>query len=114
MNILWESDEPMIASAILKKGNGLKLTTVRASIKKLLEKKCIEPAGVVHSGTVLSQSYRPIITKDDYISDVKLGINNVLQEETLFAYYLDSLEDMDTLLKLEKVIQNKKKELERK
>lgn len=66
MSILWESDKPLVASEIAKKGENLTINTVQALLKKLMNQKYIKVADIVYSGTVLSRCYTPVISSDEY------------------------------------------------
>ena len=112
MNVLWGSDKPMIASDILKAKDDFNINTVQATLRTLVKKKYIEIADIVYSGTVLSRSYRPILKREEVTSDVDLGIKSVFKKADLFARYVDEINDLDSILKLEKVLEEKKKELE--
>lgn len=59
LNILYQTDAPMMATDIVNKGEGLTQSTVTAVLRTLLKKELIEVAGVTHSGKVLSRTYRP-------------------------------------------------------
>lgn len=62
LNILWKSEEPMMATDIVNAGDratGLTQSTVTAVLRKLLQAKMVEVVGVTHSGKVLSRTYRP-------------------------------------------------------
>ncbi len=112
MNVLWGSNKPMIASDILKSRDDFNINTVQATLRTLVKKKYIEIADIVYSGTVLSRSYRPILKREEVTSDVDLGIKSVFKKVDLFARYVDEINDLDSILKLEKVLEEKKKELE--
>ena len=62
MNVLWEAGRPMIASDIPGVQPSLSINTVQSVLKKLLMRNFIEVDKIVHSGTVLTRSYRPIIS----------------------------------------------------
>ena len=66
LNILWDSDEPMTASQIVKANPDLTINTVQAVIRKLLKASLIEIADIVYSGTVLCRSYRPTLTENEF------------------------------------------------
>lgn len=59
LNILWKSDEPMMATDIVNSKLGLTQSTVTAVLRKLLRDELVEVAGITHSGRVLSRTYRP-------------------------------------------------------
>ena len=112
MNVLWESQKPMIASEIMKKREDFNINTVQSTLRTLVKKKYIEVADIVYSGTVLSRSYRPVLKREEVTTDVELGMKAVLKKANLFARYVDEIDDLDTIVKLEKVLEEKKKELE--
>ena len=66
MNVLWEEGKPMIASKIPEKRPELSINTVQSVLKNLLQREFIEVADIVQSGTVLSRSYAPVITPEEY------------------------------------------------
>ena len=57
LKILWEHNEPMMATDIVNVGEGLTQSTVTAVLRKLLRAGLVEVAGVTHSDTVLSRTY---------------------------------------------------------
>lgn len=59
LNVLWKSDEPMMATDIVNAKLGLTQSTVTAVLRKLLNDNLVEVSGVTHSGRVLSRTYRP-------------------------------------------------------
>ena len=70
LNILWKSEQPMMATDIVNAGEGLTQSTVTAVLRKLLHAKLVEVAGVTHSGKVLSRTYRPTeASKDAILND---------------------------------------------
>lgn len=66
MNILWNTEKPLIASEISEAKPDLTINTVQAVLRKLLKYQFIEIADIVYSGTVLSRSYRPTITSEEF------------------------------------------------
>lgn len=67
LNILWKSEEPMMATDIVNAKLGLTQSTVTAVLRKLLRDNLVEVAGVTHSGRVLSRTYRPTEESRDII-----------------------------------------------
>lgn len=113
MNILWESDTPLIASEIEKKREDLNINTVQSTLRTLLKKNYIEVADIVYSGTVLSRSYRPLLKREEVMSEFDLKVSNILKKSNLFARYIDEINDLNTIINLEETLQKKKKELEK-
>ena len=66
LHILWDSDESMTASQIVSQDAGLTVNTVQAVLRKLLKCNLVEVDKIVYSGTVLSRSYRPVISEVDF------------------------------------------------
>lgn len=87
LNILWQSDEPMMATDIVNAKLGLTQSTVTAVLRKLLKDELVEVAGVTHSGRVLSRTYRPSESSRDIIlqnfTDQYNSFSNVISESTL-------------------------------
>ncbi|BCZ28067.1 BlaI/MecI/CopY family transcriptional regulator [Claveliimonas bilis] len=113
MKILWESDKPLIASEIEKKQDDLNINTVQATLRALMKKNAIEVADIVYSGTVLSRSYRPIISRDQVITEYDQVVSKVLNDKNLIAHYVDEINDLAAITELEKIIKEKRKKLEK-
>lgn len=70
LNILWNSNEPLIASAIVTESKAqLTQSTVTTVLRKLLEQDLVEVDSITHSGKVLSRAYRPTKRSKQYIVD---------------------------------------------
>ena len=113
MKILWESDKPLIASEIEKKQDDLNINTVQATLRALMKKNAIEVADIVYSGSVLSRSYRPIISRDQVITEYDQVVSKVLNDKNLIAHYVDEINDLAAITELEKIIKEKRKKLEK-
>ena len=74
MQFLWHADHPLIASEIAAMKPDLTVNTVQSVLRNLLKHKYIEVAEIVYSGTVLTRSYRPLITEQDF------GIDQVIND----------------------------------
>ena len=66
MKVLWDHSSPMVASDIVNGSPALNINTVQSCLKVLLKEELIEVADIVYRGTVLSRSYRPLISRDEY------------------------------------------------
>ncbi|KAB1435926.1 BlaI/MecI/CopY family transcriptional regulator [Candidatus Galacturonibacter soehngenii] len=116
MRILWESEKPLVASEITKMDKSLSSNTVQSVLRKLLEKKFIEVADIVYSGTVLTRSYRPTISKKDLLIEQFLNqyINNNsnIPLPNLVATLLKhEKNEIDTIVQLEQLLEERKKSL---
>ena len=74
MQLLWHADHPLIASEIAAMKPDLTVNTVQSVLRNLLKHKYIEVAKIVYSGTVLTRSYRPLITEQEF------GVNQVIRD----------------------------------
>lgn len=111
MKILWSSDKPLIESEILKRNDSLNINTVQACLRALVNKQFIKVADIVYSGTVLTRSYTPIVTQDEYLDFAYQDIVGKGKASSLIASLIDSETSPEELDLIEKMIQQKKQEL---
>lgn len=114
MQILWKSDKPLLASEILKESGELNINTVQATLRNLLNKNLIQVADIVHSGKVLSRTYKPVISFDEYIlteyQDILLARGS--HWNTFFAAFLEKSSDKEqTLNELEELLREYRERL---
>lgn len=92
LDILWKSDEPMMATDIVNAKTGLTQSTVTAVLRKLLNDNLVEVVGITHSGRVLSRTYRPTEASRDLIlqdfTESYNSFSNVITESTICAAIL--------------------------
>lgn len=120
MNILWNSQKPLIASEIAEYRSDLTINTVQAVIRKLLKYQLIEVADIVYSGTVLSRSYKPSISSEEYavheVTSDYLAFQKYLSKPKLVSALLDTEESTDkaltTIEELQKMLIEYKKSIE--
>lgn len=111
MKVLWESDTPLVASDIAKKDDALNINTVQACLRSLIADHSIKVADIVYSGTVLTRSYTPIISRDEYFGSTCTDILGDGQKSALIASLIDAETDPDELAHLEEMIAKRKLEL---
>lgn len=111
MKVLWESDAPLIASDIVKKDDALNINTVQACLRSLIANHSIKVADIVYSGTVLTRSYTPVISRDEYFGSTCTDILGDGQKSALIASLIDAETDLDELAHLEEMIAKRKLEL---
>ena len=112
MNILWTSGKPLIASEIADCRPDLTINTVQAVLRKLLKYQLVEVADIVYSGTVLSRSYRPTITSEEFavheVTSDYLAFEKTLSKPLLVSALLDTEEDpvkaRESIDELQKII----------
>ncbi|TCL57613.1 penicillinase repressor [Kineothrix alysoides] len=117
MNILWDSDKPLMAAEIACKGKNLTINTVRAVLTKLSSMDLILVTGVEYSGTVLSRCYQPSQSKkiynmqkfvDSFLSE---GLSTSNLVATLLEKEHDTTRYMQELDELERLVNEKKEKL---
>lgn len=111
MKVLWDSPTPLIASDIVKLHEHLNSNTVQACLRALIKNEVIEVAEIVYSGTVLTRSYRPLISRDEYFNETYQDLVGDLSDTSLIASLINTKTSMDELEKLEQIIQQRKSEL---
>lgn len=111
MKILWSSDKPLIASEILKKNDSLNINTVQACLRALVNKQFIKVADIVYSGTVLTRSYTPLVSREDFLGTACQDIIGKAKISSLIASLIDTETNLNELEELEKLIEQKKEEL---
>ena len=110
MKVLWDHSSPMVASDIVNGSPALNINTVQSCLKVLLKENLIEVADIVYSGTVLSRSYRPLISRDEYFNtEYIIGTSST---SSLIAAFIKEEQDASKLERLEQIIQKRKKEIE--
>ncbi len=112
LKTLWSNDKPLIASDIVKFNSSLNINTVQAGLRSLLSKNSIKVADIVHSGTVLTRCYVPILSKEEYFDALYKDI--IGDEKKIFPLIkslIDTKTTLDELEELEKIIAHKKREL---
>ncbi len=112
MLVFWHSTEPLTASAVAEKGNGLKFNTIQVAVRNLLKKGYIEVADIVYSGTVLTRCYKPMVSAEEYAADQLEAMKlNTLNFSTLnLIDHLIKQDETDILDELEKLVKEKKKQ----
>ena len=120
IDILWENEKPLIASEIADARSDLTINTVQAVLRKLLKYQLVEVADIVYSGTVLSRSYRPTITSEEFavqeLTSDYLAFQKTVSKPLLVSALLDTEEDpvkaRETIDELQQMLDAYKKELE--
>lgn len=116
MSILWESDVPLVASEISKRDLSLNINTAQAVIRKLLDKKYIDIADIVYSGTVLSRSYRPTISQKElaiqqFTKNFEEENNNISIPNVVATLLKHEKNEKKVIDELEKLLEERKKKL---
>ncbi|MCH4006820.1 MAG: BlaI/MecI/CopY family transcriptional regulator [Eubacterium sp.] len=109
LRVLWDSEDPLLASEIYKIDPSLNSNTVQAALRNLTKKGYIKVADIVYSGTVLSRRYTPIVTQPEY---VKMFFPATAEEKLIFMEgFIQDIESQEELDKVQKLLDDKKAEL---
>lgn len=103
MQVFWNSDEALASSDIPKIESSLNINTVRVAIKNLLEKSVIKVADIGQRGTVLTRTYRPTISFEEYLSGQLEHMN--FNSLNLMSALIKQERNDENLIELEKIIQ---------
>lgn len=97
LNILWDAQKAMTASEIVNAKTELTMNTVQSVLRKLLKKEIVKVADIVYSGTVLSRSYVPTISSEDFalihLSNEFQKLNHKVSKASIVATLLNSEQD---------------------
>jgi len=119
LEVLWTSEKSLLASDIIKLKPSLSISSVQLSLRNLLKKDIIEIAEIVYSGTVLSRSYRPLLSKQELmnfniISQFK-NIDKNMTTTSIVATLLQHEKNEEKVLKeLEELLQERRALLHKK
>lgn len=116
MKILWESKKPLVASEITKIDESLNINTVQSVIRKLLSKDYIKVADIVYSGTVLSRSYSPTISKKElmiqqFVGQFKKNEDRIPIPSLVTTLLKHEKNEKEVIEQLETVLKERKKTL---
>ena len=67
ISVLWKTGKYLTASEITEYGEGLNINTVQSSLRNLKSKGYVDIADIVYSGTVLSRSYKPLVSAENML-----------------------------------------------
>lgn len=112
MEILWNAKGGMTASAIVNAREDLQINTVQACLRSLVKKKYIKVGEIVYSGTVLSRSYVPVVTREEYMTQSCKELSR-LSSSALLASLIHKEDDEQLLDELTEMIQKRKREIEK-
>lgn len=113
MKTLWSENKAMIASDFVQLDPSLNLNSVQSSLRSLLKKNYIEVSDIVYSGKVLTRSYVPTISADEYAAENINGIVNDLLSSNILLHYVETENDIETIKQLQQKLEERKKFLER-
>ena len=112
MKVFWETDEPLSVSDIIRINPELNINTVRAALNTMLKKNFIKVDDIVYSGTVLSRSYRPVITLEEYLADNFSGISKDSFTSAMVANFINNENDIAVIEEIESLLQKRKREIQ--
>ncbi|MBS7007281.1 BlaI/MecI/CopY family transcriptional regulator [Anaerostipes sp.] len=112
MKTLWNTDHAMVASDFVKINPSQNLNSVQSALRALLKKGYIQVSEIVYSGKVLTRSYIPVISAEDYVTDSCSDLLTDYLSTNIISNFIEKEEDMETLERLQSMLQKRRDELE--
>lgn len=106
LNTLWESKQPLLVSEIVERSS-IHTSTVQLALKKLVKLGYVSIADIIHSRNVLGRTYRPCITKDEYLEKISQEMHRSDSKKTSLVALVEEETNPEILLELEQIIQKK-------
>ncbi|OFI49106.1 hypothetical protein BG261_04335 [Floricoccus tropicus] len=110
LDILWNKAVPMTSKDILEADSNLVMSTIQSTLKKLLKKELVVVDGITYSGTVLTRTYVPTVSQEEFVLKQYEGLK-VKNLVSLLLGGTDKQEVKKEISEIEKLIKDKKKEL---
>lgn len=109
MTVLWKSSHSLTASAISKENSALSINTIQTGLRNLLKKGFIKVDNIVYSGTVLTRSYIPVITIEEYAANQLNALSSSVLNFSTFSFMDFFLSEGNSLCEIEEAIEKMKK-----
>lgn len=111
MQVLWCTNESLAATDIPKHNPDLNINTVQSVLRSLSNKSFIKIADIVYHNTVLTRTYEPILSQEDYMVDQFESTS--LTMDTFISTLVKKETDSKNLETLEALIQEQKSKIAR-
>ena len=109
---LWNSEQPLMASDITRLNPKLSISSVQLSLRNLLAKEVIKVADIVQSGTVLSRSYTPLISREDLFLQGDISLDKSITTMNIVTTLLKREEnESEVIRELEQMLAERKQQL---
>lgn len=121
LKLLWKSDKALTASELVTCSDNISISTVQTALKNLMKKGLVKVDDIVYSGTVLSRSFRPVLTSTQYdlqklvysfTQTVKKDLSTSSFVATLLEQEKDSEKALQEIAELEVLLAERKAYLE--
>ena len=111
MKVLWKSEKALSASDIAKNNPSLNLNTIRSCLQTMLKNGVIVVDDVLYSGTVLSRSYKPVLTAEKYIADNFSGVTKTFSALAIIANLIEEEDNLEIIDEIETLLQKRRREI---
>jgi len=117
MELLWKEKRPLSGSEIIKlsPNKSWKKGSIFILLNSLLKKKAIEVGGLTRSQTNYGRAFAPTLSANDY-AIMQINVNrkeqNLSMSDLIVGMIASEEIDQTVIEELEKLLQEKKKELE--
>jgi len=119
LQILWDAPDSMTALEIVNQHPDLTMNTVQAVLRKLLKQGLVRINRIVYSGTVLSRSFSPAVTSEQFVilqmkeNVQEIGnVNKTALVEKLFEEETDTEKILKEIEELEDLLDDYKKNMD--
>lgn len=106
LEIFWDNEDSLSVNDIAELSD-ISKNTILPVLRKLLKEDYIKVDEVILSGKTLTRKYLPVLDREEFIlKKTKVDVNNLVGH-----YLFDKESDFETVVKLEKLLQKKKRQL---
>ncbi|OFI47873.1 hypothetical protein BG262_07725 [Floricoccus penangensis] len=110
LDILWNKAIPMTSKDILEADSNLVMSTIQSTLKKLLKKELVVVDGITYSGTVLTRTYVPTLSQEEFVLNQYEGLD-AANLVSLLISNADESERKAKISEVDKLIKEAKKSL---
>ena len=110
MDIIWKENTPLTATEIQERDAEMSVYSVQQVLQRLLSMEFLKVTGIKKNKKAYARQYMANILESEYISSF---INNKETEIQLTTNCIKHNNDLETILQLEKLIKQKREELEK-
>lgn len=108
MRVLWNCDKPLSASAIKEQmKEDVSIYTIQQVLQRLLAQNYIKVERIVQQDKALMREYTPLISQAEHLQK----FINMKTTFDLATHFINESDDLDSILQLEKLIEEKLKNL---
>lgn len=121
LKLLWKSEKALTASELAANSDNISISTIQTALKNLMKKGLVKVDEIVYSGTVLSRSFKPVLTSTQYelqklVHSLKHTVDKDISASSFVATLLEQEKNNEKALQeiaeLEEILAKRKAYLE--